>query len=252
MPVDWLIIAAIVPVVLFAGVVHGALGLGFPMVATPIIAIFLDVKLAILLILLPTALVNIASIYSNEPLAATVNKYFWLVFATLAGALIGAWVLTVSEPSSYRLLLAVLILLFLWIAKFGLLPRAWCMANPLAALIIAGLVGGFSAGTTNVMVAVLLIYFLSMNVVRGEMISAMNLCFLLGKLAQIVVFYHSGLVSLGFMAATIPLAGCAYGALKYGQRIGQKIPQERYRQMLHYLLAALAVILIVQFFRDLT
>ena len=101
MPVDWLIIAAIVPVVLFAGVVHGALGLGFPMVATPIIAIFLDVKLAILLTLLPTAVVNIASIYSNEPLAATLKKYFWLVFATLAGALIGAWVLTVSEPVSY-------------------------------------------------------------------------------------------------------------------------------------------------------
>ena len=220
------------------------------MVATPIIAIFLDVKLAILLTLLPTAVVNVASIYSNESLTTTLKKYLWLAVACLAGALTGAWVLSVSEASSYRLLLALLILLFLWIARYGVLPRAWCLANPLAALIIVGLVGGFSAGTTNVMVAVLLIYFLSMNVARSEMISAMNLCFLLGKLAQIVVFYSAGLVNSGFLAATIPLGVCAYGALKYGQHIGQHIPQERYRQMLHILLAVLAVILIVQFLQD--
>ena len=250
MPVDWLVIAALVPVVLFSGLVHGALGLGFPMVATPIIAIFLDVKLAILLTLLPTAVVNIASIYSNDSLTATLKKYLLLALACLVGALVGAWVLSVSEASSYRLLLALLILLFLWIGKFGLLPRAWCLANPLTALILVGLIGGFSAGTTNVMVAVLLIYFLSIDAARSEMVSAMNLCFLLGKLAQIVVFYSAGLVSVAFIAATIPLGICAFGALKYGQHIGQQIPQERYRQMLHYLLAALAAILILQFLRD--
>lgn len=250
MPVDWLIIVAIIPVVLFSGVVHGALGLGFPMVATPIIAIFLDVKLAILLTLLPTAVVNVASIYSNDSITATLKKYLLLALTSLIGALIGAWVLTQSDASLYRLLLALLILLFLWIGKTGLLPRSWCAAHPLAALIIVGLVGGFSAGTTNVMVAVLLIYFLSMNVARSEMVSAMNLCFLLGKLAQIMVFYSAGLLSASLFAATVPLGICAFGALKYGQHIGRKIPQERYRQLLHYLLAALAVILISQFLKD--
>ncbi len=247
MLVDWQTILFVAPVMVFAGLVHGALGLGFPMVATPIIAIFLDVKLAILITLLPTSVVNVASIYSNASVVLTVKKYKLLAVASLVGAIAGATVLTVADASPFRLLLASLILLFLWISRYGLLPHDWCRANPLLALLLVGLIGGFSAGTTNVMVAILLIYFLSMDVARAEMVSAMNLCFLLGKLAQIAIFYFAGLLSLGFIASTIPLAVCAFAALKYGQQIGQQIPQQRYRLLLNLLLACLAIILIVQF-----
>lgn len=248
MLIDWQTIVFIVPVMVFAGLVHGALGLGFPMVATPIIAIFLDVKLAILITLLPTTVVNVASIYSNASFLSTVKKYRVLAVASLVGAIAGALVLSVSDASPFRLLLALLILLFLWIALYGVLPREWCQANPLLALLLVGLVGGFSAGTTNVMVAILLIYFLSMEVARAEMVSAMNLCFLLGKLAQIIIFYFAGLLSVGLIVSTIPLAVCAFGALKFGQQIGQQIPQDRYRLLLHLLLASLAMILIWQYF----
>ena len=44
----WLIVVAI-PVIMFAGWIHGALGLGFPLIATPLIAVFVDVKAAILI-----------------------------------------------------------------------------------------------------------------------------------------------------------------------------------------------------------
>lgn len=248
MLLDWPTILFIVPVMLFSGYVHGALGLGFPMVATPIIAIFLDVKLAILITLLPTAAVNMASIYSNASLLSTIRKYKVLAVTSLLGAIGGAMVLTVSDASPFRLMLAALILLFLWIGHYRLLPREWCRANPVLALVLVGLFGGFSAGTTNVMVAILLIYFLSMEVARAEMVSAMNLCFLLGKLAQISIFYFAGLLSVSLVASTIPLALCAFAAMLYGQRMGKQIPQERYRQLLHLLLAALAVILIWQYF----
>lgn len=248
MLVDWQTIVLIIPVMIFSGLVHGALGLGFPMVATPIIAVFLDVKLAILLTLLPTATVNIASIYNNEPILLTVKKYRLLAISCFGGAIAGAVVLASTDASAFRLLLAALILLFLLVGKFGLLPRQWCMANPVLAILLVGVVGGFTAGTTNVMVAILLIYFLSLEVPRSEMVSAMNLCFLVGKLVQIVVFSVAGLLTISLVIYTVPLAICAFGALVIGQRLGGRISQDRYRKLLRALLAVLAAVLVWQYF----
>lgn len=45
-------------IVLFAGIVHGTLGFGFPMMATPLFALFLDLKKAVLFTLFPTIAVN--------------------------------------------------------------------------------------------------------------------------------------------------------------------------------------------------
>jgi len=76
----------------------------------------------------------------------------------------------------------------------------------------------------------------------------MNLCFLVGKLSQIVVFAAAGLVDMQLVLTTTPLAAVALVALWGGQKISSKIPQDRYRRILRYLLAALAVVLLFQFF----
>lgn len=63
---DWPVLLAITAALLFAGLIHGTLGLGFPMVATPILATMMDVRSAILITLLPTMAVNIASIINSK------------------------------------------------------------------------------------------------------------------------------------------------------------------------------------------
>jgi uncharacterized membrane protein YfcA len=246
--VSWQVLLWVLPVMVFSGLVHGALGLGFPMVATPIIAVFLDVKLAILITLLPTAAVNLASIRHQRGAKDIVAKYWPLAGSSLVGAVVGAYVLSVADASAFRLLLAVLILIFLWTQYRGRLPREWFTTNHFAVLVVIGLLAGFSAGTTNVMVAILIIYFLSAGVQRGEMVGAMNLCFLIGKLSQIVVFFAVGLMNLTLLVKTVPLAVAALVALSFGQNVSEKISPQRYTQWLRYLLAVLAAILLWQFF----
>ena len=50
----------------FAGLVHGTLGLGFQMMATPLLAMITDVRSAVLITLIPTMAVNIVSILKGE------------------------------------------------------------------------------------------------------------------------------------------------------------------------------------------
>ena len=243
--VEWWLLLLVVPVMVFSGWVHGALGLGFPMIATPLIAIFIDVKIAILLTLMPTATVNVASILSATNLNAAISKHQPLVWGSLAGAVIGSFLLSRTETEPYRLVLAGLILLFLVTSYFNLKLK---LTPGIGVMLVFGFLAGISAGTTNVMVAILIIYFLSANIERAEMVPAMNMCFLVGKLSQIAVFLATGMISVIWLVYTIPLAIVSYLALKAGQKHGAEIDVERYKKYLQIVLLVLAGVLLAQFF----
>ena len=141
-----------------------------------------------------------------------------------------------------------MILLYLW---DGIrLPGQWLADNSLLAMILFGLVAGVSAGTTNVMVAILIIYFISLETPRSTMVPALNSCFLVGKISQIVVFAFAGLVSAQLLLETAPLAIAAVAALLLGQRIQPRIKVDTYQAILRKLLLLLAMVLIYQFFSE--
>lgn len=245
---DWPILLAIVSIMLLSGLVHGTLGLGFPMVATPVLASMTDVRSAILITLLPTMVVNIASIANNRSTLASTRRFLPLVIFTLLGSIAGASVLAIVDPAPFRILLAGLILLYLW---NGLrIPRAWLERNALVAMALFGICAGLSAGITNVMVAILIVYFLSLDTPRTTMVPTLNACFLSGKLMQILVLSVAGLVSPRLVLETAPLALVAVAALRLGQRIQPKIEVATYQALLRKLLMLMAIVLIYQFTRE--
>ena len=72
-----------------AGLVHGTLGLGFPLIATPLLARFMDVRSAILITLLPTATVNIASILRGGHWEESIGQFWPLGLYSMLGGAIG-------------------------------------------------------------------------------------------------------------------------------------------------------------------
>ena len=242
--------AYLVGVMLLAGLVHGAIGLGFPMVATPLIAVFLDVRLAILITLLPTITVNIASILGGTDYRSSLSR-FWLLFTfVLVGSIAGSLMLAYLDPSPFRLALALLILLYLWVTLTGKLSAGWVGSANNIAMVGFGLVAGISGGITNVMIAILLIYFLSLQMPKSSMVPVINTCFLIGKLSQITILSAAGMVSLMLAVQTVPLAVVALAALFAGQKLGKAIDNERYTRIVYGLLFLLAIILLLQFFHD--
>ena len=239
----WLVVLA---VILVSGWVHGALGLGFPLLATPALATIMDVRSAILVTLLPTMAVNIASIANHRGRLEEARQYAPLILFILLGSLLGTSILAIADPEPFRLLLAALILLFLW-GKVRI-PTTTFSNRPLTVMAITGLAAGMAAGITNVMVAILIIYFLSLGTARDVMVPAMNACFLVGKAAQILVLALAGLVSLGLLLETAPLALAAVLALQLGQRAQAGLPAENYQRLLKGLLLLLALVLLWQFF----
>ena len=245
---DLPILFAVIGVILLAGLVHGTLGLGFPMVATPMLATMMDVRSAILITLLPTMAVNIASIVSSKSVLENTRPFLPLVLFALLGSIAGASVLALTDPAPFRILLAGLILLYLW---NGIrIPKQWLGDHSILAMALFGITAGIAAGTTNVMVAVLIIYFLSLETPRSTLVPALNSCFLVGKATQIAVLAVAGLVSFSLLLETAPLALAAVIALLSGQRLQPRIQVGTYQAILRKILLLLAVILVFQFLNE--
>jgi uncharacterized protein len=237
-------------VMVLAGLVHGTIGLGFPLVATPLLALAMDVRAAILLTLLPTVAVNLASLLKGGKWGESIGRFWPLAAWALAGSVAGSRLLVVADPAPFKLLLAVLVLVYLGATRLGALDLPWVSRRLSLSMLVFGLAAGFAAGTTNVMVPILIVYALEVGLARTAMVQVFNLCFLAGKLSQIAVFGASGLLSTGLLLATAPLAALALVALFAGMRLSTRIPTDVYRLWVRRLLFALALVLLGQFASD--
>ena len=241
----WLGVFALV--MLFGGLVHGTLGLGFPLVTTPLLSLVLDVRSAILITLLPTVCVNLISIFRGGRWEESIGRFWPLAAYALIGSVIGAQVLVTSNPLPFKLLLALLVLLYLFVSGVAGLRMPWPRTHFALSMLVFGLVAGFAAGTTNVMVPILIIYVLELELSRRATVQVFNLCFLVGKISQIAVFTAAGLLGARLLMTTAPLALVAAASLFGGMAIRERIPVEIYRRIIRYLLAVFAALLIVQF-----
>jgi uncharacterized membrane protein YfcA len=230
-----------------AGLVHGVLGLGFPLLATPLLAILVDMRSAVLITLLPTITVNLMSILRGGRWSDSIGRYWPLALMIPVGSVAGTWLLVKVDPDPFRLLLAAIIVLHLASERLRGVHLGWIRAHPWPAYLIFGLAAGFAAGTVNVMVPLLVIFALELGMPPLVMVQVFNLCFLVGKTAQVGAFTQAGMLSGPLVLATLPLAAAAGGALLVGMGVRGRVEADTYRRWLRKLLLVMAVVLTVQF-----
>lgn len=243
---DTLTLVSVFAAIGAAALVHGTLGLGFPMVATPLLALLFDVRSAILITLLPTVAVNVVSIARGGNWGDSIGRYWPLGVYAVIGSAIGSGLLLVSSPEPFQFLLAGIILLYLCQDRMRIGGLGWVQEQPRLACVVFGLAAGFSAGTVNVMVPILIILALELNLARTASVQVFNLCFLAGKASQIGVFGSTGAMSLDAAISTTPLVIVALLALAIGMRLRDRIDQAIARTWLRYLLWVMAPTLAIQ------
>jgi len=234
-------------ITILAAMVHGALGIGFPLIATPLLAMLTDVRTAILLLVLPTATINIVNILKGGHWRRSIAIYWPLAIYGIIGSFIGAHLLIAVPAELFRPLLAGMLILYLNAERIGA-GLGWIHRYPRLAQAGFGLMAGVLGGTVNVMLPVLIIYALEMRLPKTVTIQVFNFCFLFGKLTQGAVFVQAGLMTGNVLSLSVPLALLAVLVLFVGLRVRDKIPTETYRRWLRRLLVVLAVILITQSF----
>lgn len=238
---------AIIGVTIFvAGISQGAMGFGFPAISTPVLALMTDIKTAVLLNLLPNLTVNLISVVQGGNWRASLGVHWPVAVYALVGSFIGASVLIVAPGEPLRLLLAAIILIYLYQKQIALLNWDALMRRPRAAQAGFGLTGGFFSGSVNNSLPPLLIYFMLLGVEATIMTQMLNLCFLGGKLVQAATLASAGELSLRAAAANVPLTLVALAGMAAGARIGRHVSVETYQKVLRYALFVIAAVLTVQ------
>lgn len=224
---------------------HGTIGFGFPMISTPLLAMVTDIKTAIVYVAIPTLLINIISIISEGNFFEAIKKFYPLIILTMIGSAIGTQILIYSSSEYFKLLLAFSILFYLFIQKIKI-EMKWVKERKRLSLVIFGLLAGTIGGLTNVMASILIIYSMESKHSKKEMIQSSNLCFLFGKIIQIVLFSIHGAFTQEIVTTTFSSLIFILIAMFFGLKIKSKIPQESYRKVIKPLLFLMAVILIYQ------
>ncbi len=107
-----LIDLAAIGILLIAAFVHGAFGFGFPLVATPLLVLSMDMRTAVLLTLLPTIAINLVSIATERRWLEALRRFWPIPVFTMVGSLIGTRILLSVDPEPFRLLLALVLIVF--------------------------------------------------------------------------------------------------------------------------------------------
>ena len=230
-----------------AGLIHGVFGIGFPMIATPLLAMFMDVQSAVLITLFPTIAVNLLSIYKGGGWGESIGRFWPLALFAFVGSILGTNLLVVSDPEPFRLALAGIIILYLNLHRLTRIKMSWVKDHIYLSMLLFGLVAGMFGGSVNVMVPILMIFTLELGLAMTVMIQTFNLCFLSGKVAQVGVFYGAGFINMELLSTIIIGLVLAVLALRIGMALRERLNSELYQKILRKLLLLMAAILIGQF-----
>ena len=233
-------------IALVAGVAHGISGFGFPLISTPVVALFTDVRTAVVMTLLPNIAVNLISLARGGKWRESLGKYWSVAGYVVIGTLIGTQLILVMPPEPLKLLLAAIIVVYLKQEAFKQLDWGAIHRHPQWAGLGFGLLGGVLSGSVNVALPPLIIYFTSMGLAPLAMTQILNLCFLAGRTTQVAMLGGVGQFGVDVMMIAIPAIATAVGGVLAGGHFQSRISPVVWRSLIRAVLWLLALLLVAQ------
>ena len=234
-------------VIALAGAVQGALGLGFPIVATPLIAAVTDMRTAVIVVLLPCLACVATNIAKSGSLRPVLAEFWAMPFYMIAGAALGTRVFIAFPQFPYTLLLAGMILFYLNLERLG--RTDWPVLRTHRGFFgtVFGVLAGAVEGTANIAAPPLVIYYLALGVAPATLVQGLNICFFAGKATQFATLATAGGVEVVQWLTTLPLAVVACITAVFGIRIRKRIDAATYRTWLKRALFVMALLLLAQY-----
>ncbi|MBI4290704.1 MAG: sulfite exporter TauE/SafE family protein [Betaproteobacteria bacterium] len=242
-------LAWIVAVMLLAGFMHGAIGFGLPIIATPLLALVLDLKTAVLVTIVPTMTMGVISVLSGGKLRESIGRFWYLPVCLVAGSYVGTRILIAVDAAPFILVLAGTLFAYLNLDRLGKAEVPAVKRHPLAAGLVFGFVAGVFESTVNVSGPVLLVYFMLLGISPVALVQTLNFCFLGGKLMQALTWSTSGGIGFAQWLSTAPWALLAATTFFAGQRLRGGVSPATYLGWLRKFLWTMVALLAFQYIR---
>lgn len=227
---------------LLASFLKGLTGIGFSTLCLGFLALFIDIKVAIPLVFLPSLCSNLMVMADAGHFFESIKRFFILFLSGLPGLFLGIWFLDKSHSDIPKAVLGGIMLIYgIWGLKQGMLELSGKKEKQF--MIPVGLVSGMVNGATGSQIMPIMPYLLSLDIDRNLFVQTINLSFTINTLIMMLCLGKLGLLTLpvaGISALGIlPVAAGIYS----GSWLRNKTSEFLYRKLVFSLLICLGLIL---------
>ncbi|MDB9871997.1 sulfite exporter TauE/SafE family protein [Alphaproteobacteria bacterium] len=237
---DPIIIIAILVAFALGGILKGATGAGAPIITIPVIAAFYDVRVAVVIMVIPNLLTNIGQLYQFRK---TIMPRFFTVSFALGGGL-GALLGTIllANLSIKTLTLAVAFIILIYISLKLIIPTwklNYTKAKKLVFLMGAG--GGVLQGAAGLSAPISLTFLNSMKLERNQFIPTISVYFGVMSLFQMPALYFYKFLNIETLIISCLSTIVLMLFMPLGSWIAKSISKETFDKLILILLSFIAL-----------
>ena len=218
-----------------AAFLHGISGFGFPMLSTAALSSEYSLSMAVTLVIVPCLLLNLWMLNSHpkHSLLQSIRHYtvyYWpLILSSLAGSVLGVKLLVWINEAYLKLLLG-LVIIFYVLDQLRASP--FRVSNSLLSMLSFGLLAGVIGGATNAMAPFLMMYLLSCQLTKTDIVIISNLNFMVSKLVQLALLFPV-LVTLHShqRQLLVGITLCALVGIWLGGKIRHRLSQQHFKYL---------------------
>jgi uncharacterized membrane protein YfcA len=235
-------------VVLLAALIKGAIGFGFPTLGTPLLSLVMDVKAAVVVLILPNIVMDGIQFARRGAPMATVRRFAVLLAFGAVGTVVGTRLLVALSSTAATLILGAFIVAFVTLSATGATPRVPRRWEPWLSP-VAGLLAGIVGGITNVPGTPLVMYFHALGLGKHEFVSSVAFTFVVYKIIQLGAVSYYGLLTPSRVGTSLILTVVALGGFALGLKVQDRLEQRTFNRAVLVFLGALGLWLVARSLR---
>jgi uncharacterized membrane protein YfcA len=190
-----MIIIAILVAFSLGGILKGATGAGAPIITIPVIAAFYDVRIAVIIMVIPNLLTNIGQLYQFRK--TILPKFFTLSFALGGGvgAFLGTILLVNLSIKILTLSVAFIVITYIFLK---IMVPSWKLTYKKAKKLVflMGSFGGVLQGTAGLSAPISITFLNSMKLERNQFIPTISVYFGVMSIFQMPTLYYYNFLNL--------------------------------------------------------
>ena len=238
---DWIDYTFIFIAYIVAAGIKGLTGVGFSTSCLSIMALRLDLKIAIPLVIFPSIVSNVAVMIQAGHFRAALRRFWLFYIAGIPGLVVGLSILVVVNVGVAKALLGFILITY----------TIWALSNTSFSLsekweFPAGFLTGFVNGLTGSQVMPSLPYLLSLDIGKNLFVQAINISFTLSSLVMLVGMRYWGYLPVSTSMLAVGGIVPVLIALYFAGKLQSKLTGKSHRQLVLIFLLVTGSILMLK------
>ena len=236
---DPLIIIAILVAFSLGGILKGATGAGAPIITIPVIAAFYDVRIAVIIMVIPNLLTNIGQLYQFRK--TILPKFFTLSFAIGGGigAFLGTILLVNLSIKILTLSVAFIVIVYI-LLKLSVPSWKLTYEKDKKLVFLMGSLGGILQGTAGLSAPISITFLNSMKLERNQFIPTISVYFGVMSIFQMPTLYYYNFLNLEIILVSCISTLVLLSFMPIGSWIAKSVSKESFDKITLILLGFIA------------